>query len=67
LVLADEPTANLDSKMSEQIIDLLLRLNHEHGVTFLISTHDTRVTERARRAVRIANGKVVSEESEAAA
>jgi putative ABC transport system ATP-binding protein len=56
LVLADEPTANLDSTTSAQIIDLMLRLNRGKGVTFLFSTHDPRVVEHARRVVRIADG-----------
>ncbi len=59
LVLADEPTANLDSVTSEQIIDLMLKLNREHGVTFLFSTHDPRVMKHARRVVRIADGALV--------
>src|SRR5262245_35686018 len=55
LVLADEPTANLDSKTSEQIIDLMQRLNQQMGVTFLFSTHDPRVMNHARRVVYIAD------------
>src|SRR5947207_8428800 len=56
LVLADEPTANLDSGTSSQIIDLMLALNREKGVTFLFSTHDPRVVDHARRVVHIADG-----------
>ena len=59
LVLADEPTANLDSKTSDQIIDLMLGLNREKGVTFLFSTHDPRVMEHARRVVSIHDGRIV--------
>ncbi|MGC4068666.1 MAG: ABC transporter ATP-binding protein [Polyangiaceae bacterium] len=59
LVLADEPTANLDSKTSDQIIELMQQLNDEKGVTFVFSTHDPRVRERARRVVSIADGKIV--------
>lgn len=59
LILADEPTANLDRQTSEQILDLLERLNREHGVTFLFSTHDPKVVTRARRVVHLADGKVV--------
>ncbi len=59
LVLADEPTANLDSGTSEQIIDLMLELNREKGVTFLFSTHDPRVVKHARRAVQIRDGQIV--------
>lgn len=58
LVLADEPTANLDSETSEQIIDLMLKLNREEGVTFLFSTHDPRVVKHARRAVHIRDGRL---------
>jgi putative ABC transport system ATP-binding protein len=59
LVLADEPTANLDSVTSQQIIDLMMRLNRDHGVTFLFSTHDPRVVGHARRVVHIADGALV--------
>lgn len=59
LVLADEPTANLDSKTSEQIIALMQRLNEQMGVTFLFSTHDPRVMQHARRVVFIEDGKIV--------
>ncbi len=62
LVLADEPTANLDSGTSEQIIDLMLALNRESGVTFLFSTHDPRVTRHARRVLRLDDGRIVGEE-----
>lgn len=59
LVLADEPTANLDSKTSEQIIALMQRLNEQMGVTFIFSTHDPRVMQHAKRVVHIADGKIV--------
>jgi putative ABC transport system ATP-binding protein len=59
LVLADEPTANLDSGTSEQIIDVMLALNKHQAVTFLFSTHDARVVAHARRALRISDGKMV--------
>lgn len=58
LVLADEPTANLDSTTSEQIINLMLALNREKNVTFLFSTHDPRVTAHARRVVHLADGRI---------
>jgi len=61
LVLADEPTANLDSVTSEQIVDLMLQLNRESGVTFLFSTHDPQVTRHARRVVKLADGRVVGD------
>ncbi|WP_434387272.1 ABC transporter ATP-binding protein [Melittangium boletus] len=59
LVLADEPTANLDSTTSQQILDLMLRLNREQGVTFLFSTHDPRVVEHAWRVVHMQDGRLV--------
>src|SRR5690606_16944792 len=61
LVLADEPTANLDSKTSEQIISLMLDLNRTRKVTFVFSTHDPRVMKSARRVVQIADGKLLEE------
>ncbi len=61
LVLADEPTANLDSDTSEQILELMLRLNREKGVTFLFSTHDPRVVGHARRVLKIQDGRMVPE------
>jgi len=62
LVLADEPTANLDSATSQHILDLMLRLNREQGVTFLFSTHDPRVVAHAWRVLHIQDGKLVSGE-----
>ena len=56
LVLADEPTANLDSETSAQILSLMLALNRDHGVTFLFSTHDPRVEKHARRRLEISDG-----------
>jgi len=58
LVLADEPTANLDSKTGESIIELMHDLNENEGVTFLFSTHDQLVMKHARRIVEITDGKV---------
>ncbi len=65
IVLADEPTANLDSKTAEDLLDLMQRLNRERGVTFLFSTHDPRVMARARRVVRLVDGQIASEERRA--
>jgi len=62
LVLADEPTANLDSVAAEHLMELFSELNLNHGVTFLISTHDERVMRHARRLIRMRDGKVVSDE-----
>ncbi|QED29644.1 ABC transporter ATP-binding protein [Microvenator marinus] len=62
VVLADEPTANLDSKTSESLLDLMLELNKEEGVTFVFSSHDDLVLERARRVIRLDSGQVVGDE-----
>jgi putative ABC transport system ATP-binding protein len=62
IVLADEPTANLDSETSEELLDLMAELNREHGVTFLFSSHDDIVLERARRVVYLDSGRVDREE-----
>jgi putative ABC transport system ATP-binding protein len=61
LVLADEPTANLDSVTALGLIDLMKQLNHEHEVTFVISSHDARVIERADRTVLLEDGRIVSD------
>ncbi len=58
IVLADEPTANVDSETAENLISLMEKLNRDRGVTFLFSTHDHRVVERARRVVRMVDGRV---------
>ncbi|MCB4366911.1 ABC transporter ATP-binding protein [Hydrogenophaga taeniospiralis] len=62
IVLPDEPTANLDSKAGAALMDLMLRLNEEKGVTFVFSTHDPMVVERARRVIRMRDGRVESDE-----
>jgi putative ABC transport system ATP-binding protein len=62
IVLADEPTANLDSETSEQLIQLMLELNLEHGVTFLFSSHEPIVMERARRLVMLKDGYIESDD-----
>lgn len=59
-VLADEPSANLDSHSTAELLDIMLRLNQEEHVTFIFSTHDQRVIDRARRVIRLEDGKVVS-------
>ena len=58
LVLADEPTANLDSVASSALLDVMERLNREHGTTFVFSTHDPRVMERARRLITLVDGEI---------
>ncbi|EMR01983.1 ABC transporter ATP-binding protein [Cesiribacter andamanensis] len=60
-VLADEPTANLDSSATARLLDMMAQLNREEGMTFLFSTHDHRVIERARRVITLEDGKVVSD------
>jgi putative ABC transport system ATP-binding protein len=60
IVLADEPTANVDSETAESLLELMVELNRSRGVTFLFSTHDPRVMDRARRIVRIVDGRVES-------
>jgi putative ABC transport system ATP-binding protein len=67
VVLADEPTANVDSETAEKLLDLMEQLNREHGITFLFSTHDPRVMKRARRNVRVVDGRVESDERRDAA
>ncbi|HUT63097.1 MAG TPA: ABC transporter ATP-binding protein [Anaerolineae bacterium] len=62
IVLADEPTANLDSETAKNLLNLMRQLNDEKGVTFLFSTHDSLVIERARRVIRLRDGKVQSDE-----
>jgi putative ABC transport system ATP-binding protein len=61
LVLADEPTANLDSKTAEALLDLMVELNTNHHITFLFSSHDARVIERARRVVYLEDGRIASD------
>ena len=61
-VLADEPTANLDSKSSENLLDIMEKLNKEENITFIFSTHDPRVVRKARRVISLEDGKVVSDE-----
>ncbi len=62
LVLADEPTANLDSAASEALLEVMAELNRDLGVTFVFATHDGRVMERARRLVRMVDGAIDSDE-----
>lgn len=60
-ILADEPTANLDSKSTENLLDIMEKLNREENVTFVFSTHDQRVVNKAKRVITIEDGKVVSD------
>jgi putative ABC transport system ATP-binding protein len=66
IVLPDEPTANLDSKAGAALMDLMRRLNEEKGVTFVFSTHDPMVVERARRVIRLRDGRIEADERRAA-
>ena len=60
LVLADEPTANVDSKTATSLLDLMVQLNEERGVTFLFSSHDPKVMERSRRLLILEDGLIAS-------
>jgi len=60
-VLADEPTANLDSKSTENLLDIMEKLNKEEKITFIFSTHDQRVVNKARRVITLEDGKVISD------
>lgn len=62
-VLADEPTANLDSESTANLLDIMLKLNEEEGMTFVFATHDERVISRARRIVAVSDGKIISDET----
>jgi putative ABC transport system ATP-binding protein len=61
-ILADEPTANLDSKSTETLIEIMETLNKEENITFIFSTHDARVVKRARRVITIEDGKVLTDD-----
>lgn len=61
-VLADEPTANLDSASTANLLDIMASLNQRENVTFLFSTHDQRVIDRARRVITLEDGQIVSDE-----
>ncbi len=60
-VLADEPTANLDTEATENLLDIMERLNQEENITFIFATHDARVMKKARRVITIEDGKVLSD------
>jgi putative ABC transport system ATP-binding protein len=62
MVLADEPTANLDSENSTALLDVMHRLSHEEKTTFIFSTHDPRVMERAERIITLKDGMISSDE-----
>jgi len=60
-VLADEPTANLDSKSAENLLNIMEKLNQQEGITFIFSTHDPRIVAKAKRVITLEDGKVVSD------
>lgn len=61
-VLADEPTANLDSESTRNLLDIMQKLNKDESITFVFSTHDQRVVDKARRVIKLDDGKIVSDE-----
>lgn len=61
-ILADEPTANLDSASAANLLDMMARMNQEEGMTFIFSTHDQRVIDKARRVVTLEDGIIKSDE-----
>ncbi len=62
-ILADEPTANLDSKSAEKLLDIMEKLNIDENITFIFSTHDPRVVKKARRVITLVDGKVSTDET----
>ncbi len=62
IILADEPTANLDSKTGADLLDMMKELNEQQNMTFVFSTHDPKIMERARRIIRLVDGRIVDDE-----
>lgn len=62
-ILADEPTANLDSKSTATLLDIMEKLNRDESITFIFSTHDARVVKKARRVITLEDGQVVSDKT----
>ncbi len=60
-ILADEPTANLDSKSTENLLDIMEKLNKEENITFIFSTHDQRVVNKAKRVITLQDGAIISD------
>jgi putative ABC transport system ATP-binding protein len=60
-ILADEPTANLDSVSAGNLLDIMAKLNKEENMTFIFSTHDQRVIDRAKRVITLEDGKIVAD------
>lgn len=63
IILADEPTANLDSKTGTDLIDIMAKLNEEYGTTFVFSTHDPKIMNRAKRLITLEDGKIINDET----
>lgn len=63
-ILADEPTANLDSVSAQTLLEIMEKLNKDENITFIFSTHDSRVVQKARRIITIQDGKVISDEKQ---
>ncbi len=62
-ILADEPTANLDSKSAENLLDIMEKMNEQENITFIFSTHDPRIMAKAKRIITLEDGKVIKDES----
>ncbi len=62
-ILADEPTANLDSQSTKALLDIMAKMNEEENITFVFSTHDQRVIEKAKRVITIVDGQIQSDET----
>jgi len=63
IILADEPTANLDSKTGSELLDIMKELNEETGMTFLFSTHDRMIMERAKRVITLRDGEIIDDKT----
>jgi putative ABC transport system ATP-binding protein len=63
-ILADEPTANLDSKSAATLLEIMEKLNREENITFIFSTHDQRVVQKARRVITVEDGKILSDQKQ---
>lgn len=61
IILADEPTANLDSETGKALMEMMLGLNKEHGITFLLSTHEKMVMDMCRRVIKLQDGRVIDD------
>jgi putative ABC transport system ATP-binding protein len=66
IILADEPTGNLDTKTSTEIMDLFKRLNEENGITIILVTHEPDIAEWSRRTIRFMDGQLMSDEERTA-